>query len=81
MPLLPLLRRLYEAGSVLTVLPIQDLFGWPERINVPATTTDENWSFRLPVPIHRLDEEPSLRRRMAELREIIAATGRAPQRP
>ena len=76
-PHLPLLQRMYEAGSCLTILPLQDLFGWSERINVPGTVTDDNWSYRLPVAIEDLDRVPRIRARMAALREMIDATGRA----
>jgi 4-alpha-glucanotransferase len=80
LPLLPLLRRLYEAGSSMTILPVQDIFGWPERINVPATISADNWSYRLPAAIDQLDELPSVRERMASVREMIDAAARAPRR-
>lgn len=76
LPWLPLLRRLYDAGSALTILPIQDLFGWPERINVPATITDENWSYRLPVAIEGLDDDATICERMELVREMIDGNGR-----
>jgi len=76
LPLVPLLRRLYEAGSLLTILPIQDVLGWPERINVPATTTDDNWTYRLPVETAHLDERPEIRERMEIARALIDRTGR-----
>ncbi len=72
----PLLQRLYEAGSVLTILPIQDLFGWPERINTPATVVPHNWSFRLPVAVEQLDQVPAIEERMRVIRDIIDANGR-----
>ncbi len=72
-----LLRRLYEAGSLLTIFPIQDLFGWRERINTPATTDRHNWSYRLPVETGKLDGVPEIRNRMALIRTMIGATGRS----
>jgi len=75
--LLPaLLQRLYEAGSVLTILPIQDLFGWRERVNLPATIDHYNWAYRLPVGVDELDREPAIRERMETVREMIDANGR-----
>ncbi len=76
-PHMPLLQRIYEAGSCLTILPLQDLFGWSDRINVPATVTDENWTYRLPVAIEDLDRVPGIRARMTVLREMVDDTGRA----
>jgi 4-alpha-glucanotransferase len=75
---LALLHRLYEAGSVLTILPIQDLFGWSERINTPATINRRNWSYRLPVTIDGLDQTPAIRERMEVLRAMIDQSGRNP---
>jgi 4-alpha-glucanotransferase len=73
---LALLRRLYEAGSVLTILPIQDLFGWPERINTPGTIHRRNWSYRIPTTVEELDRLAPIRERMEILRQIIDVTGR-----
>lgn len=68
---LALLQRLYEAGSVLTVLPIQDLFGWRERINTPATVVRRNWAYRLPVPIGEIDQLPGARERLELIRTMV----------
>jgi 4-alpha-glucanotransferase len=48
----------YHAGSNDLFIPMQDLFGWRDRINTPATVTDANWTWRLPWPVDRLREEP-----------------------
>jgi len=74
---LGILRRLYEAGSVLTILPIQDLFGWTDRINTPATIDPNNWTYRLPVETGQLDETPAIRQRMEAIREMIDGSGRS----
>ncbi len=51
-----LLEALFASGSELLLLPIQDVFGWRDRINEPATVKSENWTFRLPWPVDRLDD-------------------------
>jgi 4-alpha-glucanotransferase len=48
---------------------VGDAFGWPDRINEPATVSDDNWTFRLPWASDRLDAEPEARERQAALRE------------
>ena len=53
-----LLETLFESGSNLLILPIQDVFGWRDRINQPATVGDGNWTWRLPWPVDRLSTEP-----------------------
>lgn len=76
-----LLRRLYEAGSTLTILPFQDLIGGRERINTPATVGRYNWTYRLPSTTEKLDESAEVRAAMEHARELIDGTGRyAPKR-
>jgi 4-alpha-glucanotransferase len=55
-----LIRALLSSGSRLTIFPFQDLFGWPVRINTPATVDEANWSWRLPWPVDELEslDEP-----------------------
>jgi 4-alpha-glucanotransferase len=49
-----LLETLFAARSALLILPIQDIFGWRDRINTPALVGDENWTWRLPWPVEDL---------------------------
>ena len=60
-----LLEALFASGSDLLLLPVQDVFGWRDRINEPATVAESNWTFRLPWPVDRLDEVPEARERQA----------------
>ena len=71
-----LLRLLYEAGSNLMLLPIQDVFGWRDRVNVPATVGEENWSWRLPFPVESMQERDDCRERAAFLRRLAVQTAR-----
>ena len=50
-------KRCSPSGSALLLLPVQDVFGWSDRINEPATVEPDNWTFRLPWPCDRLDDE------------------------
>jgi len=52
-----LLETLYASGSDLLVVPIQDVFGWRDRINQPATIGAHNWTWKLPWRSDRLLEE------------------------
>ncbi len=42
-----LLRSALNASSDLCVLPWQDVFGEAERINLPGTVSDANWTYRI----------------------------------
>ena len=53
-----LLEALYASGADLLILPIQDAFGWRDRINQPGTVGEANWTWRLPWPADQLRSEP-----------------------
>jgi 4-alpha-glucanotransferase len=42
-----LLRAALNSSSGLCVLPWQDVFGETERVNLPGTMSDSNWSYRI----------------------------------
>lgn len=71
-----LLGALFASGSDLLLVPVQDVFGWVDRINVPASVNDRNWSWRLPWSADRLRTEPEGIARAEALRELARITGR-----
>jgi 4-alpha-glucanotransferase len=62
------LRVLFHAGSDLVLFPIQDVFGWADRINVPGTVGADNWTYRLPWPVDRFSDVGEAREAAARLR-------------
>lgn len=46
-----ILHSLLGSGSALVLIPLQDVFGWTDRINTPAVVDDVNWTWRLPWPV------------------------------
>ena len=71
-----LLDVLFASGSDFLLLPIQDVFGWRDRINVPARIDDRNWTWRLPWPVDALDSEPEARERAAALKRMSGDSNR-----
>ncbi|HEU4939194.1 MAG TPA: 4-alpha-glucanotransferase [Vicinamibacterales bacterium] len=71
-----LLRILFNAGSNLVVVPVQDIFGWKDRINTPAVVDDVNWRWRMPWPVEDLSDEPVPRERSGFLRQLSRSSGR-----
>jgi 4-alpha-glucanotransferase len=69
-------RGLLASGSRYTIVPIQDLFGWRDRINTPATVEDTNWSWRLPWHVDSLEELEHPRGRAADLAQWTREAGR-----
>ncbi len=71
-----ILRSLLSSGSYLTLIPLQDIFGWTDRINTPAVVDEVNWTWRLPWAIDTwLDREETVAR-ADQLREWTQGAGR-----
>jgi len=71
-----ILEKLFQSPARLTVVPIQDLFGWRTRINVPGTVRDSNWAYRLPAALERLSRNAAIRDRQQKLSAIVERSGR-----
>ena len=71
-----LLHTLFDAGSNLVVVPVQDVFGWRERINTPAVVDDVNWRWRMPWPVDDLNDQPVSRERATFVRKLSTESGR-----
>jgi 4-alpha-glucanotransferase len=62
-----LLTVLYRSPSKLVMTPFQDLLGHRERINVPGTLSDSNWSYRMPMAIDELTNDSGTIERLSML--------------
>jgi len=67
---------LIASNASLVILPVQDVFGWSDRINTPATVNGQNWTWRMPWPNERLAFEPEAVAAVKRLREWTAQHGR-----
>jgi 4-alpha-glucanotransferase len=72
-----LLEMLFASGSALLMLPVLDVFGWRERINVPAAVSEENWTYRLPWPVDTLHHQPPAEERAEALANWARTHGRS----
>jgi 4-alpha-glucanotransferase len=66
----------YHAGSDLLLLPVQDAFGWRDRINTPATIGDDNWTWRMPIAVDALESDPDAVDCAERLRRLAEESGR-----
>ena len=71
-----LLAGLFGAGSDLLILPVQDVFGWRDRINTPALVSESNWGWRLPWPVEDLERHHEPVERARFLRALADRCGR-----
>jgi 4-alpha-glucanotransferase len=71
-----LLETVFGAASDLLVFPVQDVFGWRDRINEPAKVDDQNWTVQLPWPSDRLIDMQDAAERQRFLRALSEKYGR-----
>jgi 4-alpha-glucanotransferase len=67
----------HHSNSLFHINPLQEYLtlipglSWPnpddDRINVPGTLSDQNWSYRLPLPLEELNKQNSLKYLMQEM--------------
>jgi 4-alpha-glucanotransferase len=71
-----LIEALYASGADLLILPVQDIFGWRDRINEPGTVAALNWTWRLPWPTDALSAKPEAVAVAARLKAWATRYGR-----
>jgi 4-alpha-glucanotransferase len=64
------LRALQQSNSCLALLPLQDAFGWTERINTPSVVNELNWTWRVPRPVDEWSAWPEAVTRQSQLRAL-----------
>ncbi len=64
-----ILDLVYRSGSDLLLLPFQDVMGQRERVNVPGTLNDANWTFRTAREVSALHADRAARERLRRLGE------------
>jgi isoamylase len=62
-----ILKTIYGAPSTLAIVPFQDAMGSRERVNVPGTLAQENWSYRLAMDVETLLGDEATSSRLAAL--------------
>jgi 4-alpha-glucanotransferase len=69
-------EALIASNARFVILPVQDVFGWDDRINTPATVNELNWTWRMPWPNERLGVEPEAIAASVRLLEWCGKYGR-----
>jgi 4-alpha-glucanotransferase len=71
-----IIAALYGAPSRIVIAPVQDLFGWDARVNVPGTVSATNWKWRLPFTLDGPQKDPKLTAQINALLAIASRTRR-----
>jgi 4-alpha-glucanotransferase len=71
-----ILGALYRSPSTIVLIPIQDVFGWKDRINLPATIGEWNWTYTLPWPVDLMDAQPEAAGAAGRLARLCVESGR-----
>jgi 4-alpha-glucanotransferase len=61
-------------------MPLQDVFGWRERVNTPIVS-DDNWTWRLPYAVESLIADPEAIERARFVHGLAGASGRLTSKP
>ena len=70
------MQSLLAAGSSLTLIPLQDVFGWTDRINTPAVVDGMNWTWRVKWPVDEWLNPEEAMERADQLMAWTRAAGR-----
>ncbi|MGH9387279.1 MAG: 4-alpha-glucanotransferase [Vicinamibacterales bacterium] len=70
------LHDLLESRSNLTLMLLQDAFGWADRINTPAVVDEMNWTWRLRWPVDEWLDRQETMSRARILRDWTRSAGR-----
>jgi 4-alpha-glucanotransferase len=69
-------QAVLKSNSWLAVFQITDVFAQKERFNTPGSTSNANWSHRLPQTVAQLEQEPSLAAKADAFSRLVSASGR-----
>jgi len=72
----PVMEALFRSESWIAIVMITDLLARKDRFNVPGTATNSNWSRRMQKTVPGLEASPTIRKRIAVIRELLEKTGR-----
>src|SRR5450759_132915 len=62
-----LLRVLYQSASDLCLVPLQDLLGTREQVNVPGSVKERNWTYRMHMGVDALGADQATSERLLRL--------------
>jgi 4-alpha-glucanotransferase len=65
-----------RSGSYLALVPLQDVFGWADRINTPSEVGEHNWTWRVPRPVDEWSLWPHAVARQARRGHLTEAAAR-----
>jgi len=69
-------RAVLQSNSWLAVFQITDVFGLSARFNTPGSTSSANWSYRLPLTVQQLNEDPELLAKAKMFSRLARESGR-----
>ncbi len=68
------LRRVMESASCLVIIPVQDIIASTDRINIPGTVTEDNWTYRIDCETAEFNSKYS--KEMQMVKDLIKESNR-----
>ncbi|MCG2725516.1 MAG: 4-alpha-glucanotransferase [Elusimicrobia bacterium] len=66
-----IVKKVLKARSAIVILPMQDILGTDERVNIPNTMGSHNWSYRFPVDIESVTQNEKISEKILTLKCLI----------
>jgi 4-alpha-glucanotransferase len=70
-------RTVMKSPSWLVIFQITDVLAMTARFNTPGSVAATNWSYRLPMTVKQLEEDPKLVERAERFSRLSVESGRA----
>jgi 4-alpha-glucanotransferase len=71
-----IMKALFDCNAWIAVVMITDLLGQRDRLNVPGTAADTNWTRRMRMSVTRLRSSRGAREKMRLIKRLLETTGR-----
>lgn len=68
------LRRVMQSASCLVIIPVQDIIASTDRINIPGTVSEDNWTYRIDCETAEFNSKYS--KEMQMVKDLIKESGR-----
>jgi len=68
------IKRVMDSASCMVIVPVQDIIGTTDRINVPGTVSEDNWTYR--VDCETAEFNSKYLNQMRAFGELIKESGR-----
>ena len=71
-----IIKKMLDANSSITLFPLQDILGLEDRVNTPGTVGPQNWTWRIDVPVEKLNSCAKYKQKVEVYKWLLHESGR-----